>query len=63
MRFVRAFLVWSRMPIVVTEDGRTFLSDQRFYGPLRGRSVPVKIRGLSGGHYFLIPLDNNAPSS
>jgi inner membrane protein len=63
MRFVRAFLVWSRMPIVVTENGRTYLSDQRFYGPLRSRSVPSSVRRFFRGHYFLIPLDNKAPSS
>src|SRR5690242_16498492 len=28
-RYVRSFLVWSRMPIVVKLDGRTYLSDQR----------------------------------
>jgi inner membrane protein len=63
MRFVRAFLVWSRMPIVVTENGRTYLSDQRFYGPLRSRSVPAGVRRFFRGHYFLIPLDNKGPSS
>jgi inner membrane protein len=47
-RYVRSFLVWSRMPIVVKIDGRKYLSDQRFYG-----SGP---RGRSG--YFLVPLDN-----
>jgi inner membrane protein len=47
-RYVRAFLVWSRMPIVVKIDGRPYLTDQRFYGDGR--------RGRSS--YFLIPLDN-----
>lgn len=56
-RFVRSFLVWSRMPIVVTENGRTYLSDQRFYGPMRARSVPTGIRRFFRGHYFLVPLD------
>jgi inner membrane protein len=58
LRFVRSFLVWSRMPIVVTENGRTYLSDQRFYGPIRARSVPTGIRRFFRGHYFLVPLDN-----
>lgn len=57
-RFVRSFLIWSRMPIVVTENGRTYLSDQRFYGPMRARSVPSGIRRFFRGHYFLVPLDN-----
>ncbi len=62
-RYVRSFLVWSRMPIVVDVDGRTYLSDQRFYGPLRARSVPRSIRRFFRGHAFLIPLDNGGPSS
>ncbi len=41
---VRAFLFWSRMPIVVERDGRAFLTDQRFAGR-QGRGGP-----------FLIPL-------
>jgi inner membrane protein len=63
MRYVRSFLVWSRMPIVVEMDGRTYLSDQRFYGPLRARSVPISIRRVFRGHAFLIPLDNPPSSS
>jgi inner membrane protein len=47
-RYVRSFLVWSRMPIVVKIDGRVYLTDQRFYGDRR--------RARSG--YFLVPLDN-----
>lgn len=50
---VRGFLFWSRMPMVVTEGGKAYLTDQRFYDIGRG----------SGGHYFLIPLDNKGPSS
>ena len=46
-RYVRSFLVWSRMPIVVKVDGRLYLTDQRFYDPARS--------ARSG--YFLIPLD------
>ena len=52
-RHVRAFLFWSRMPIVVVEGQRAWLTDQRFYD-------------RSGGHHsgsFLIPLDNPHPSS
>ena len=47
-RYVRSFLVWSRMPIVVKIDGRPYLTDQRFYG------ATSRIRT----HAFLIPLDN-----
>src|SRR4051794_18488637 len=63
MRRVRSFLVWSRMPIVVTVDGRTYLSDQRFYGALRSKAVPQRIRTFFRGHSFLVPLDNNGLSS
>ena len=47
--YVRSFLIWSRMPIVVRIDGRAFLTDQRFY-----TSAPTRI----GRRTFLIPLDN-----
>lgn len=63
MRHVRSFLVWARMPIVVEVGGRTYLSDQRFYGPLRARSVPGRVRAFFRRHAFLIPLDNPRPSS
>jgi inner membrane protein len=63
LRYVRSFLVWSRMPIVVDIDGRTYLSDQRFYGALRSRSVPPGIKRFFRGHSFLIPLDNPRPNS
>jgi inner membrane protein len=56
-RRVRSFLVWSRMPIVVDVDGQTYLSDQRFYGALRSRSVPSGVRRFFRGHSFLVPLD------
>ena len=51
------------MPIVVDIDGRTYLSDQRFYGPLRAKAVPASIRRFFSGHAFLIPLDNGSPNS
>ena len=57
-RHVRAFLVWSRMPIVVRIDGRSYLSDQRFYGPLHSRSIPAGLRRWFSRHSFLVPLDN-----
>ena len=50
---VRAFLFWSRMPMVVIEQGRAYLTDQRFYdhsSALRART-------------FLIPLDNYSLNS
>jgi inner membrane protein len=46
-RYVRSFLTWSRMPIVIKVNGRTYLTDQRFYESGR--------RPSSG--FFLIPLD------
>ena len=52
-KHVRAFLFWSRMPMVLVEDGRAFLTDQRFYD----RGGPARSAG------FLIPLDNAHPSS
>jgi inner membrane protein len=62
-RHVRSFLVWSRMPIVVDIDGKTYLSDQRFYGPLRARAVPDRVRAFFRRHAFLVPLDNPRSSS
>jgi inner membrane protein len=52
-RHVRAFLFWSRMPMVVSEGGRAYLTDQRFYDDAR------RMRNTS----FLIPLDIPRPSS
>jgi inner membrane protein len=51
-RHVRAFLFWSRMPMVYQQNGRAFLTDQRFFESGRATSSP-----------FLIPLDNPASSS
>jgi inner membrane protein len=45
----RGFYFWSRMPVVVIEDGRAFLGDQRF------TSGRVR-RG------FLVPLDSGPPA-
>jgi inner membrane protein len=47
---VRAFLFWSRMPIVIEEGGRAYLGDQRFADGGARRS-------------FLVPLDNPRPNS
>jgi len=63
-RHVRAFLVWSRMPIVIQQGGRPFLTDQRFYGQtiLIGR----RSKGAREAYRydpFLIPLDNRGTSS
>jgi inner membrane protein len=50
---VRAFLFWSRMPMVVMSSGHAFLTDQRFYeGPGHARNGT-----------FLVPLDNGARNS
>ena len=52
-RHGRAFLFWARMPMVVDDGGRAFLTDQRFYDGTARR----------GSGSFLIPLDNRFPSS
>jgi len=62
-RHVRAFLVWSRMPIVIRIDGRSYLSDQRFYGPLHSRSIPGGLRRWFSRHSFLVPLDKSRSNS
>jgi inner membrane protein len=61
---VRAFLVWSRMPVVVSEDGKAYLTDQRFFG----RTIRIGRRSSNAREAyrfdpFLIPLDNLGPSS
>jgi inner membrane protein len=48
---VRAFLFWSRMPMVYLENGRAYLTDQRFFEA-----------GRASSSNFLIPLDNRRPS-
>ena len=52
-KHVRAFLFWARMPMVVEEDGRAYLTDQRFF------DRPARQRPRT----FLIPLDNPRLSS
>ena len=42
---VKAFLFWSRMPIVIHRDGKPFLTDQRFFDHRSPR------------RFFLVPLD------
>lgn len=57
-RIVRSFLFWSRMPIVIQEaDGRLYLSDQRYYGPIRSAAIPPGIRSAARRSSFLVPLD------
>jgi inner membrane protein len=51
-RHVRAFMFWSRMPMVYEQNGRAYLTDQRFFESGRASSSP-----------FLIPLDNQPSSS
>ena len=60
---VRAFLVWSRMPLVVENGGRAYLTDQRFYSTLRASDVPTAVRDRIRAHAFLLPLDNPHPNS
>jgi len=61
-KHVRAFLVWSRMPIVVTIDGRGYLADQRFYSVSQS-PFATNMRKMIKRSAFLIPLDNKPPSS
>ena len=52
---VRAFLFWSRMPVVVEAGGRAYLTDQRFAGRL---STPGEGEGRRFGYDpFTVPLD------
>jgi len=59
---VRAFLIWSRMPVVVIEGGKAFLTDQRFYS-VRASPFAQTMRRMVRRSAFLIPLDNPHPSS
>lgn len=54
---IRAFLVWSRMPVVVTVDGRRYLTDQRFYNTAPS-PFSKTMRRMIKRSAFLIPLDN-----
>lgn len=56
-RYVRSFLVWSRMPIVVRIGGQAFLTDQRFYNAARS-PFSGTMRRMARRGSFLIPLDN-----
>ncbi len=57
---VRAFLVWSRMPMVLRLGGRAYLTDQRFYSAFRSSTIPAGIRKAMPRGAFLIPLDTPA---
>ncbi|MEO6224798.1 MAG: metal-dependent hydrolase [Sphingomicrobium sp.] len=59
---LRAFLVWSRMPIVVRLDGRSYLTDQRFYST-QPSPFATTLRRMIRRSAFLIPLDKPGPSS
>ena len=59
---VRAFLVWSRMPVVVRLDGHRYLTDQRFYS-VTPSPFAATMRRMIKRSAFLIPLDNGEPSS
>lgn len=55
---VRAFLVWSRMPIVIEQDGKAYLSDQRYYSAFKSSTIPAAVRRIMPRGSFLIPLDS-----
>ncbi|MGZ2410873.1 inner membrane protein [Sphingomonas sp. F9_3S_D5_B_2] len=59
---VRAFLVWSRMPLVVVLGGKAYLTDQRFYSAMRSATIPAPVRKVFRRNAFLIPLDTPAPA-
>jgi inner membrane protein len=61
-RHVRAFLVWSRMPIVLHIDGQAFLTDQRFYNSAPSPFSDA-MRRMVRRSAFLIPLDKREPNS
>ncbi|MEQ7874872.1 metal-dependent hydrolase [Sphingomonas sp. ASV193] len=56
-RRVAAFLAWSRMPVVIAQDGKPYLTDQRYYDPAAVRALPGWLRGLAGRAPFLVPLE------
>lgn len=53
---VRAFLYWSRMPIVVRRPDGLFLTDQRYYRAFEDNRVPAAIRARAPTS-FMVPLD------
>ena len=53
-RHARAFFYWSRMPVVIEDGGRAYLTDQRFLE----RDARPRARGN-----FMVPLDNERPNS
>ena len=55
---VRAFLVWSRMPIVVSLGGKAYLTDQRYYSAFKSSTIPASVRKVMPRGSFLIPLDS-----
>ena len=55
---VRAFLVWSRMPIVVELGGKAYLTDQRYYSAFKSSTIPASGRKIMPRGAFLIPLDS-----
>src|SRR6476469_1402131 len=54
---VRAFLVWSRMPVVVFLEGHDYLTDQRFSTSGTGGFMEARMRRMARGSNFYIPLD------
>jgi inner membrane protein len=56
-RVVRSFLYWSRMPIVVEEGGRPYLTDQRYHRAFDSDTVPSAIRSRAPRGGFMVPLE------
>ncbi len=61
-RYVRSFMLWSRMPIVVRLEGHSYLTDQRFYNSSESPFSNAMRRAVRKSA-FLIPLDNPRPNS
>ena len=61
-RYVRSFMQWSRMPIVVRLEGHSYLTDQRFYHSSESPFSSAMRRAVRRSP-FLIPLDNPSSNS
>jgi inner membrane protein len=54
---VAGFLRWSRMPAVVEVDGKTYLTDLRYYDPAVTSRFGPRMKAFAKRHSFLVPLD------
>ena len=54
-KHVRAFLFWSRMPMVYEQNGRAYLTDQRFFESGRPSSSAVPHPARQAAFEFITP--------